>query len=929
MVRCQNCNREIPSYSVFCPYCGLEVSRLRIEPKKNLVDILKSRSNELALNLKKISNRAEPFLAKINETFAEYTIHDVRHSKTVVEIMSWFIPKSLIRLLNDYEIYFLLAAAYLHDIGMVNLPSLFENDKEFESFRAKKEAKGYSREEIVREYIRDHHHLRSEKFITKHFLELSIEDEVQGRIIGRICRGHRDDLQDETLYKSKEMYTAKGIPVNVRLLSAILKIADELDLSFERAPRIIYEMLYPNDPLSRSHWERHLSVGGIGLDPENPMCIVISAECKNHKIHRSLRRFETKIQAMLDELPNYLHQYKASMTDLPSIVKLDIDAISYKPIDIKFALQEKKITELLMGDKIYDRKDVFVRELLQNSIDSCRLKAHIVKNFKPDIHVKYYDGKVVVSDNGTGMDGYQIERYLSRIGSCFYHSPDFPEEIPFTPISRFGVGILSCFMAGEGIIIETKTEESDPWRVEIDDIGDYFYITTGRRTESGTEIIVKLKPSELDIRARDVEQAVKYYAHHLEFPIKLTISGRKERTIRRASITPILRKHTTAQLTYNCDFRVRKFKEPNIEGTLAITCKKDRSGKLTLLDRSDFERGSMIAVKLLLSGIFVSNEGITIGDAPYIMPYLSGILIDVNIKDLDPDLNLARTKILPGKKLEHLSSLLGDLLLDEIEEWFGKIEEEEGMAKVFDLSRRLFRFYIYRYPDISEAEYKIYRKFLNRLYYFPVFSIDGIEYLTLPELIKTKEQIVIIPNTSYLLLRSSDETRLRYFEEIFFNSSWAKPNILYLFDPPGFILESIKTKKRKHFKISNLVRMTKRKVIKDDKGYFPKTWEVVKFDNYKTHRLLEEFGLYSHVYINVENKFMQLLLSKGEQVISSKQRADAVKSLFKGLRSRVRADFENVRQEQRNILAWFKEASIISNTDDFLLTPQDFPPDWI
>lgn len=493
----------------------------------------------------------------------------------------------------------------------------------------------------------------------------------------------------------------------------------------------------------------------------------------------------------------------------------------------------------------------------------------------------------------------------------------FPEEIRFTSISQFGIGILSCFMVAEGIIIETKTDESEPWRVEIEDIGDYFYITAGRRTESGTTVIVKLKPSESDI---DLEHAIRHYTRHLEFPIRLTVLGKKERTIQRADIKPILREHASAQL-YKCDFHVTKFKKPNIEGTYAITCKRASTGKLTLLDESDKHRafGSP-----LLTGTLVSNEGIFIGEAPYLTPNLRGIMIDVNVKGLDPDLNLARTKILPGEKFEHLSSLLCDLLIDGIEKWFEEIGNEEGLARVFDLSRRLFRFYIRDSDD--DVGHRSFLKLFNRLHIFPVFSIDGLRYLALPELMKMKEQIVIIPR-HYFLLRSRDETRLKYFADIFFNSTWSKPNVLYIFDPPHFTFE-LPNAKKPGFRTSNMVRMIKRKIIRDTRGYFPKTWKVVKFENYKTHRLVDEFGYYTHVYVNVENRFIQLLFSKGEQVISSKLRADAVKSFFKGFRGKVRKDFDKVRKEQKNILVWFKEAGLITNINELLLTAQDFPPNW-
>lgn len=916
MIKCKNCDREVPGDSIFCPYCRLKI-RLDVKPRRNLLDILKSRSNELALDLKKVRRRAEPLLAKINETFPDYTTHDIRHSNAVITIMSWLIPKSLITLMDNYELYFLLVAAYLHDIGMVNFPELLEGNEEFENFCAKGERQGHSREEAVKEWIRQHHHIRSEEFMIKNYSVLSLEDGFQARIIGRICRGHRDDLKNRNLYKNNVMYTSRGISINVCLLSAILRIADELDLTFERTPMTIYQKLYPDDVISRTHWERHLATGGVGLDPENSTRILISAQCKSHKIHRSLRKFETKIQFMLDELPDHLYQYKTSLKDIPIMTRLDIEPIGYKPIDMKFTLQEKKITELLMGEKIYERKDVFVRELLQNSIDSCRLKSKIVKNYEPLIHVKHHDGEIIVTDNGMGMNANQVERFFSKIGSCFYRSGDFIEEgIRFTPISQFGIGILSCYMVGDKMTIETKAEGSEPLRIEVEDIGDYFYITKGNKPESGTEVIVKLKPGEPSF---DIESSIRYYVRHVEFPIEFSGKDKRSKMVRKANFKRTLRRVydnffilTKLRGNYSYDFYSIEFRKPNIEGVVALTCLKGPKGKLDLVSS-----GNSVAPKLP-DTVLVSNEGIFVGDFPDLIPNLNGFQIDVNVKDLDLNLNIERTRIVQDAKRERLSLLLGDICGDLIDKFFHKISSEANHAKHFSLSNKLFDVYI------SPAA-PGYLKFVNRFYYFPVFSLNDIRYLTIPQILEADKKIVAVVTNTYLR-RVGRIDRVGYFADIFFNSSWPDPNALYIFDPPHHIFKLIEPPPE----TTKLMRMLKPNIIEDVAEYFLKSWKVVKYENYGGSRLIDEFGHYHRrkVYINVENRFADLLFRKGRQIISSEKRGKIVRSFFKQLRN-VRNDLEGVINKQESILLWFKNAGLISDTKRFLLTKQDFPPHWV
>lgn len=52
------------------------------------------------------------------------------------------------------------------------------------------------------------------------------------------------------------------------------------------------------------------------------------------------------------------------------------------------------------------------------------------------------------------MDQYIIDNYYSKVGTSFYKSTDFytlksETKADFTPTSRFGIGILSCFMVAD------------------------------------------------------------------------------------------------------------------------------------------------------------------------------------------------------------------------------------------------------------------------------------------------------------------------------------------------------------------------------------------------------------------------------------------------------------------------------------------------
>jgi hypothetical protein len=180
----------------------------------------------------------------------------------------------------------------------------------------------------------------------------------------------------------------------------------------------------------------------------------------------------------------------------------------------QFNLSKRQVIDLLMGTKLYGNPDVALRELLQNSIDACLLREAQEKqwgsSYQPEITVKYYTESdeiiLEIDDNGTGMDQYIIDNYYSKVGSSFYKSTDFynlksESNADFTPISRFGIGILSCFMVTDTLIVDTKRvlaphKSSDSLKITVEGQESIFWIKEGKRTTPGTTTKLILRKAE-------------------------------------------------------------------------------------------------------------------------------------------------------------------------------------------------------------------------------------------------------------------------------------------------------------------------------------------------------------------------------------------------------------------------------------------------
>ncbi len=130
---------------------------------------------------------------------------------------------------------------------------------------------------------------------------------------------------------------------------------------------------------------------------------------------------------------------------------------------------------MLTGHTLYNDTQVVVRELIQNSIDAIRLQRLIDREARNGQNQN--DGQVVVTwdssqrllsvrDNGTGMTQDIIERHLLKVGSSRYQHEDFKRKYPnFSPISRFGIGLLSSFMIADEVEIITCHEEEEKARL--------------------------------------------------------------------------------------------------------------------------------------------------------------------------------------------------------------------------------------------------------------------------------------------------------------------------------------------------------------------------------------------------------------------------------------------------------------------------------
>jgi hypothetical protein len=454
---------------------------------KSLRNALKDKNEELYNKLQLIEDAAKSVLTYTVSKFPYYTPHDFSHSLNVEEILNWLVPDEIKLKMNAHEIFFLVAAAWLHDWGMVASES--ENAEE----------------------VRKLHHVRTEEnFESLHDkVHLSV---TEARIIGRMCRGHREENLLGPQYE--DSFFGSNILIRVRFLTSLLRIADECDVTANRTPEIIYYSLKP-EGASQEEFQKHLSIAGIGKSA--PYKLVLSGVAKTPKGVEVIEGVKKQIQRQLDSVKAVL----ATHGVLLDVIEAKIDTRGFINRPIAFELDRKAIVDLLIGHSLYSRDDAAIRELLQNSVDTCRLRKTIDSSSQPAIEIEFDKDHISFRDNGLGMSFEDASNYFSKKGSSFYVSRDFEQTLKgrkFDPISKFGIGVLSSFLIANRMIVHTKKNNCAPCRFSITDLAEGWTYEEGAKKEQGTEITVYLNERGKEL---DFVDSLKHYAKNVEIPISI------------------------------------------------------------------------------------------------------------------------------------------------------------------------------------------------------------------------------------------------------------------------------------------------------------------------------------------------------------------------------------------------------------------------
>lgn len=685
----------------------------------NPTDLMNNLPENLRYRLDLIRKKSKEFLKFIVAVFPEYTDHSVDHPERAIRILNdWLLDSEQISKLkeNEWENFFLHAALYLHDIGMIEHPLL-----KSPAFRSREQNK---------EFIRKTHNERSHDFIIAAWRQLDIEDEFQADIIARICLGHRVIQFDDPRIRRKIPYRQTGRLIDIQFLTACVKLADELDLTFERTPSQIYDLILNKSAQTEIEWQKHFSVGGVGPHERYKSTINVWCICRNPEIHRALKQHEAKVQTILSEINRHVSP-RFKYTD----VTYEIENVGYEPSDYKFRIETSTALDIFTGNPLYSDKTIFIRELIQNSLDACNLRQILEPSIIPSITVAMERdlSSLTVCDNGIGMDHEWIEKYFLPVGISFYKSEEFEFlqqgiDIGFLPISSFGIGILSCFMVADRIIIRTKKNPGTGLEIIIHDVRSYFEVREDDSISQGTEVKVIFKKNSSPV---DCLKFIMNTIKCTQWPIEYIYYNGEKITLGKEPVSLI---EKLKQRGWSNDWK--NYIETQIdffgsEGYIAmkISWNAELVGYSQNMEECDFH--------IFQDGIYVCNE-------PELLPrWCSANLIGrVNLTGNERlELSISRNAVIRGSQTYiHTREIILESVLNLWESVLAKVAEEiESKANRYFLISKLVK------SSIKISDDDNIRNLLRKHYLFQVFDPkepDIKKYLIYDEIIDLPQKVI-------------------------------------------------------------------------------------------------------------------------------------------------------------------------------------------
>jgi molecular chaperone HtpG len=310
----------------------------------------------------------------------------------------------------------------------------------------------------------------------------------------------------------------------------------------------------------------------------------------------------------------------------------------------------------VLSKHLYSTPRVAFRELLQNGVDAISARKLIDPKHEGSISFEIIPGDssptLVVEDNGIGLTEQEVHQFLATIGGSSKRTEKSRAQDTF--IGQFGIGLLSCFVLSDEIVVITRSATSADasgieWRGQGS--GTYGVRLLEGSHSVGTRVYLKIKPECRDLCTPEmVRETMAEYGEFLPVTVELSVGDKRE------AITAKEAPWNNGSLPMMAQAELgeagRRFFEENFIDMVPITSRK--AG---------------------LDGIaFISGQARGLQSKPRHRAYVRGMLLSTEVDGLAPDWAVFVNVLANTTKLHPTASreaFVTDDLLDQAREDIG------------------------------------------------------------------------------------------------------------------------------------------------------------------------------------------------------------------------------------------------------------------
>ena len=391
-----------------------------------------------------------------------------------------------------------------------------------------------------------------------------------------------------------------------------------------------------------------------------------------------------------------------------------------------FQTEVSQLLKLIIHS-LYSHKEIFLRELISNSSDALDKLRYLTLTkddfksftFDPKISLEFQDGDnptLTITDSGIGMSKKELQDNLGTIARSgtknFLSKLSGDAKKDSQLIGQFGVGFYSSFMVADRVeVASKKAGNKEAWRW-ISDGQTGFEIKKDVKKENGTSITIHLNDEGKEFASRwQIENLVKKYSDHIDFPIFLTYpeidyddegkeKSRKLKTdqVNDAKAFWTRSKSELKKKDYKEFYRsfsndiedpfewVHFRAEGNLEFTILFFIPKKASPDIY---RADYQSG----VKLYVNRVFITDD-----DKELLPPWLRFVKGVIDSSDLP--LNVSREILQQNRVMAKIKSNAVKKILDKLKTVAG---DKDKYAQFFDQYGRLIKEGVYQDFEHKEA----------------------------------------------------------------------------------------------------------------------------------------------------------------------------------------------------------------------------------